>query len=187
MSDGTRKSISLLEIGDQVKTLDSSRRLVDTSVIMIMDKSEQKALFLNIKTKTNKSIKVSRSQLVALSNGDFKLAYKIKPGDLLLNSFSEEDIVVSIEIDLVQGYSAPVTLTGTILADDVLVSCYALIDNHQLAHFVMSPIRLFYIYSELIPLYLLDIFKIEKQENGIHWYPNLLHIITKNLNLIRFH
>jgi hypothetical protein len=42
LSDGSQKSLETLEVGDKVKTLDSNGKLVDTDVIMIMDKSSEK-------------------------------------------------------------------------------------------------------------------------------------------------
>lgn len=153
------------------------------------------ALFLNIETKTNKSIRVSRTHLVPLSNGDYKLAYKLKVGDSILvydeyKMFSFKETINSIRVDVVKGYSAPVTMSGTILVDDVLLSCYALIESHQTAHLVMAPIRwlhLFNNYYELMPEYLVNMIKVEKQASGIHWYPKLLHTLSHNLNLITMH
>ena len=42
LSDGSHKPLKSLEVGDKVKTLDSYGNLVDTDVIMLMDKSSQK-------------------------------------------------------------------------------------------------------------------------------------------------
>jgi hypothetical protein len=46
MTNGHLKNIKLLEIGDRVKTLDESGRLIDTNVIMIMDHSNQTSIIL---------------------------------------------------------------------------------------------------------------------------------------------
>ena len=43
---------------------------------------------------------------------------------------------------LLQGAFTPVTMDGNIVVDGVLASCYAFPDHH-LAHFGMTPIRLF--------------------------------------------
>ena len=132
--------------------------------------------------------------MIPLSNGEFKLAYKLQIDDSILvleQMTSSKETIRSIGVELVKGYAAPVTLTGTILADDILVSCYALIESHQIAHLVMSPIRWIYsfnnYYDYILPEYLMNLIKIEKQTNGIHWYPKLLHLFTHNLNLITMH
>lgn len=41
MTDGSLKKIKSLEIGDQVKSLDTNGNLVDTPIVMIMDTSNQ--------------------------------------------------------------------------------------------------------------------------------------------------
>ena len=58
MADNSHKQIKQLEIGDKVKTLNSLGQLIDTTVIMIMDTSDEKTLFVNIKTKSNHTLKV---------------------------------------------------------------------------------------------------------------------------------
>ena len=139
--------------------------------------------------------------MVALSNGNFKFAYKLTTNDsiLIYDSKMNKSIIetiVSIRIGLVDAYSAPVTQLGTILVNDILISCYALIESHSLAHLAMSPIRIIYsfnkLYQNLLPTnnnnnsssYYGEIMKINKQSNGIHWYPELLYFITSKLNLI---
>lgn len=42
LSDGSHKKLDLINVGDKVKTLDSNGTLIDTDVIMIMDKSSEK-------------------------------------------------------------------------------------------------------------------------------------------------
>jgi len=204
MNDGRKKQLKNLEIGDQVKSLDEQGRLIDTSVIMIMDTGHQPAIFIDILTQTNRQIKVSRTHLIGLSNGNFKFAYKLTANDSILiydskTKKSKIETITSIRIGLVYGYSAPVTQLGTILVNDILISCYALIESHSLAHFVMSPVRLIYSFNELINEYSLyneadsyhslfgHLMRITKQKNGVHWYPELLHYVTSKLNLVKIH
>jgi hypothetical protein len=39
------KNLESLQVGDKVKTLDSNGQLIDTDVIMIMDKSKQEGYY----------------------------------------------------------------------------------------------------------------------------------------------
>ncbi len=48
LSNGMRKDLESLQVGDKVKTLDSNGQLIDTDVIMIMDKSEQEGNYLRL-------------------------------------------------------------------------------------------------------------------------------------------
>jgi hypothetical protein len=128
-----------------------------------------------------------------MSNGDFKLAYKLKVNDSII-SFDYmtykhvEDKITSITIEMVQGFAAPVTAEGTLLTDGLLLSCYAMIENHKVAHFVMSPVRWLFsfnkVYENLLPSYVTRLIRIDKQSSGIHWYFFKIHLIySNNLNL----
>ena len=140
--------------------------------------------------------------MVALSNGNFKFAYKLTTNDSILiydykMNKSIIETIASIRIGLVDAYSAPVTQLGTILVNDILISCYALIESHSLAHLVMSPIRIIYSLNKLYQhilfnnsnssYYYGEIMRINKQSNGIHWYPELLYFISSKLNLIKIY
>lgn len=189
MADNSHKQIKQLEIGDKVKTLNSLGQLINTTVIMIMDTSDEKTLFVNIKTKSNHTLKVSSSHLVAIQNGEYKFANKLHIGDLILRYNSEQleyDIIESLEYEKVNGFAAPLTLEGTILVEDILISCYALIESHYLAHLVMAPIRWLYTISDLYNDYIPDYFQMTKQLNGVHWYPGLLYSFVNHLNLIQY-
>ncbi|VDO80339.1 unnamed protein product [Schistosoma margrebowiei] len=75
------------------------------------------------------------------------------------------------------GLYAPITDTGTIIVDNVLVSCFAYISNHQLASFIISPWKfiyylLFYI-NKLIKLFQYNEYNNEIDlinSNGIPWF-----------------
>ena len=43
----------------------------------------------------------------------------------------------------IQGYGAPLTRNGNFIAENMIVSCYAIIRNHELADFVMWPLKTF--------------------------------------------
>ena len=139
---------------------------------------------------------MSSTHLVALSNGEFKYANQLKPNDLILKYDFSKMIYKIEEIERIQykkvkGFAAPLTLEGTILVDDILVSCYALIQSHTLAHLIMQPIRLVYqlniLFQDYLPLeYFLNFFRINKQANGVHWYPQLWHSFVYKSNLIKF-
>ena len=52
--------------------------------------------------------------------------------------------VLGVALAQQKGAFAPVTEEGTLLVDGVWVSCYADIGDHQLAHYLMTPLRSFY-------------------------------------------
>ncbi len=160
---------------------------------MFMDTSSEKSLFVKISTKSNRTIKVSHLHLVALPSGDFKRANKLKSGQLIpIYDYSKEqyinDEIKSIEMEVVNGFSAPLTTAGTILVEGILVSCYAVIESHWLAHLSMSPIRWLYALNsnQFLPDYIKSIMQLNKQSNGIHWYPHVLHTFFYQSNLLGY-
>lgn len=221
-SDGVNKTIDSLNVGDKVKTLDDLGNLIDTEVIMIMDLNTQicrfytifillfikfinlifffnnaKASFLNIKTYSGKNLRVSVSHLIAVPNGEFKLARDLKRGDYIVTydhdtSGQSVEKIESILIEYVRSYAAPLTMHGTLLANNILVSSYASIDDHHLAHKLMSPVRWWYLiqnkfmerfvkramFNDNYAQLLINPFQIEKQSNGTHWFPKLLSTLA---------
>ena len=78
---------------------------------------------------------------------------------------------ISNVVDVVkQGYVAPLTQQGTLIVDNVAVSCYATINNHYVAHAALAPMRWWY-----------GLFGKTKGSNdivGIHWFPKMLYDMT---------
>ncbi len=64
---------------------------------------------------------------------------------------------------------APLMKEGTIVINNVAVSCYAVINDHHLAHKAFAPLR--YLYDALPSTVL------SKQKEGISWYPRMLQTL----------
>lgn len=76
-------------------------------------------------------------------------ASTIKLGDYVYSQTSGEgfavaDRVVAVALGDGRGAFAPVTSEGTLFVDGVLVSCFADLADHDLAHTLMSPFRAIY-------------------------------------------
>lgn len=97
-------------------------------------------------------------------------ASDVQPGQCVLTSLgragSEATLsaVTFVEMRRSTGLYAPLTQHGSIVVDGVLASCYAVVDQHHLAHWVLAPLQFFY--SLMGPS--------EAQTDGLHWYPWLL-------------
>ena len=48
------------------------------------------------------------------------------------------------------GAVAPVTSKGTLIVDDIAASCYAIVNNHALAHASFAPFRIYKTFTNLI-------------------------------------
>ncbi|KAM3607683.1 uncharacterized protein V6R79_011749 [Siganus canaliculatus] len=94
-------------------------------------------------------------------------ASEVRPGHCVLTSQGEGrsqaalSVVTFVEERRSTGLFAPLTQHGSIVVNGVLASCYAAVDNHHLAHWVLAPLRFFY--SLMGPS--------EPQTDGLHWYP----------------
>ena len=76
-------------------------------------------------------------------------ASQIKPGDYILVQVRQckgpaFDEVTAVSAAERQGAFAPVTQEGTMIVDGVWVSCYADIADHDLADYLMAPLKSFY-------------------------------------------
>jgi len=102
--------------------------------------------------------------------------------------------VVSIQRTERAGMYAPLTVDGTVVVDDVVASCYAILDSHWLAHLAFLPARM--VAAARTSLYSLA-WRLghplqdpsswsaaprrgneDQPADGIHWYPRLLYAIS---------
>ncbi|XP_029386202.1 indian hedgehog B protein-like [Echeneis naucrates] len=104
-------------------------------------------------------------------------ASEVHPGQCVLTPQGEAgsqtifSVVTFVHERRSTGLYAPLTQHGSIVVNGVLASCYAVVDTHHLAHWVLAPLRFFY--SLIGPS--------ETQTDGLHWYPWLLQKIGQTL------
>lgn len=104
-------------------------------------------------------------------------ASEVRPGQCVLTPQGKEgsqatlSAVTFVEAHRSTGLYAPLTQHGSIVVNGVLASCYAAVDNHHLAHWVLAPLRFFY--SLMGPS--------ELQTDGLLWYPWLLQKLGRIL------
>lgn len=97
-------------------------------------------------------------------------ATDVQLGDVLLTrgpgSVMRPSRVVKTKIMSKIGVYAPLTKSGTIIVDDALASCYALVKSHSLAHTAMAPLRWMAAWSSS-----------KKPSEGVHWYASALYTL----------
>lgn len=208
LQNGEKRLMSRLEIGDHVLTLNSDGNLEYSEVLMFMHHSpEQVAQFLNITTASGISITITPSHLILrwqkpnvtiLHDAIPVYAKDVKVGDQLLIHSNETrrqlfvDRIVNIEIIYQTGVYAPLTVTGTIVVNNVVASCYAVIYSQRLAHLAFAPIRFYNSMTISFNNFYDTMTKAVKRKNqstaltvqhiqpqsGIHWYCRLLQGIA---------
>ncbi|MBN3321839.1 SHH protein, partial [Atractosteus spatula] len=187
-----RKLIRDLRPGDKVLAADEEGNLVYSDFIMFMDRdTENRREFYVIETKEpRRQIKLTPAHLLFVSDNTTDnphplkatFASHVRPGQkvFVVDDVRQQLKSVTVERIYIEEYEssfAPVTAQGTIVVDQVLASCYAVIEDHKWAHLAFAPVRLVYGLSSLLfrKDYLLS--NGTFQEEGVHWYSNVLYQI----------
>lgn len=191
-----------LRLGDRVLALDrSSGSMVYSEVIMFLDRNPlDKRRFLRISTRGGKTVSLTPSHLVLrlLGNGtdtEHVFAADVSEGDHVMVTRSSgvfvRDTVSRVDSVFVDhgGVYAPLTRTGTLVVDDVLVSCYAVIDSQTIAHWAFAPFRLYVnVWESLTRLWLVvtspsSAWRVRNEHSsppplGIHPYARFLYVLS---------
>ena len=171
-----------VEIGMELLAVSSNHKLVYSPVILMLDVDDIKlANYTIIESSGNHKLTLTPNHLVhASKTNDISssvpiFASQVKKGDMIFVAKSPDVIeaveVVSASSKVIKGAYAPLTREGTVVVDDVVASCYAVVNDHQFAHAAFGPIR-----------YLYDTFNTSlhsKQKQGISWYPSMLQSLAK--------
>lgn len=165
--DGQSKRMDQLQVGDRVAAFHQSNgEIVYSEVIAFLDRlTSEKHQFVQLITDSGNTIKLTPTHLVPVQGKSIEFASRVQVGDRVLVkheftsanevSRSEEQLkaeeenlavrwamVVEVSLVLEEGAYAPLTYEGTVLVNDVVASCYAVLSNHQLAHYAFLPLRL---------------------------------------------
>ncbi len=189
IKNGSKKSLSNLKIGEHVLVLNKNNQLIYEPIRgFIHLKRTDLFDYLLIKIKlddhmnTSTSLYISTNHLIFFAN-DTELnsavfAGQLRPKDRIKYFYKNELISAKIErISLTkeEGYYAPLTPSGTIIIDNILVSNYATINNHHLVHSVMQIYR-----------WWIDLFgSIDNNEN-IHWILKIMENIIQWYGIEQF-
>ncbi|XP_078057124.1 sonic hedgehog protein-like [Mustelus asterias] len=202
LENGQTRAVSQLNPGDRVLTVDAAGKVVPSQVLLFLDKEEELRIsFTVLETEDpQQRLELTAAHLVFVSDnntdkmenfrpmfasrmrtGQFILVREVGSGRLRSSKikaiYAEEDI----------GAYAPLTSHGTLLVNNVLASCYAVIEKHHWAHLAFAPLRLFHSLTSLLPA-LHSRYGNATQENGIHWYSRFLYSLGKKvLDREKFH
>lgn len=147
-SSGRHLPLSELQVGDRVLALDpTTNRLTFSEVIMFLDYDpSQRREFLKIRLANGRTITLTPVHLLVLQDHSTVFASTVKIGDKLLVCDRDDVLVASavvdVELILETGVYAPLTAAGTVVVDDVVASCYALVDTQWIAHWSFAPVRM---------------------------------------------
>lgn len=108
--------------------------------------AEEEATYKRIRTK-NAAIELSDRHLIHRRDDGFVWAEQLNKNDEILVASSKNlnrtnwERILEITEVTKEGVMAPLTEQGTIIVNNVYVSCYALVKSHTLGHVALAPFR----------------------------------------------
>lgn len=195
-SDGSMKRLDQVQLGDRIAALDSNGDIVYSEVIAFLDRSlTERRQFVKLTTESGHILTLTPAHLVPVEGRSTVFAGRIRLGDKILVRDSSNEIevqhrlrwdkVIDNQLVLEEGIFAPLTTEGTVLIDDVVASCYAFVDNQEIAHFAFLPYRL---WSNMRSFFERRIFggedlryarqNLKTKQEGILWYASFLYWVS---------
>ena len=144
---GQQRSISSMHIGDEVQVIINGEIQLEPVITFIHCQPEVMQEYLKITTEKSNILKITEDHLLFVEKMGQAAAIPardVKVGDTLYvrgDHNVEKDAVKSISIIHEKGVYAPVTLSGTILVNDVHTSCYFDVLSHDWSHRAMGFAR----------------------------------------------
>lgn len=150
--DGAILLMSDVRIGDLLLVADGTYSPVWTFLV-----HQQQGSFIDyLRISTNRStLQITRSHLILMHRQGhtgpprYLQASRLRPGDhiFLLRADAKEtrqetEVVEVIDTVKRSDAYAPLTEAGTLVVDDVIVSCYGAYEHHSLIHAAMQPFRM---------------------------------------------
>ncbi|XP_008394967.1 sonic hedgehog protein isoform X1 [Poecilia reticulata] len=182
LQDGTKKPVRDLQPGDRVLAADGDGNPIFTDFIMFIDRdSTTRRTFYVIETETGQKITLTAAHLIFVarenSTRSATFASDVRPGQKVFVYDGERSRVVAVNVKRIytqehEGSFAPVTAKGTVVVDQVLASCYAVIEDHELAHWALAPVRIAHWVSSSL---FVSRPRVSAHNEGVHWYSKLLY------------
>lgn len=148
---GRTRRMDCLKVGDKVQVFTKQGISLEPVVTFIHRQPELMQEFLEITTLKNKFLQITEDHLLFVTKGGQPSAIPARDvsiGDTVYvrgdQGELEADQVQSISSVYEKGVYAPVTLSGSILVNDVHTSCYFDVLSHEWSHRAMGIIRAIY-------------------------------------------
>lgn len=179
------RKMESLKVGDVVQVVSDKEIHYEPVIAFIHRQSEVTHEFLEITTLHGKKIlKITEDHLVFVEKGRQAAAIPARDviiGDTLYviddQNVVKKDAVQNIRFVWEKGVYAPVTLSGTILVNDVHTSCYFDVLSHEWSHWAMGVARALYQVSPWMVKWLSNI----GQKDG---FPGWCRLAYKMLTLM---
>ncbi|XP_011260776.1 sonic hedgehog protein A [Camponotus floridanus] len=193
---GGTKRLDEVHLGERIAALNSHGDIVYSEVIAFLDRAPSEMReFVHLTTESGRVLTLTPAHLVPVEGRSSIFAAKVQLGDRVLvsdpvarngtDSSPRWDKVVETKLVLEKGVYAPLTTEGTIIVDDVVASCYAVIDSQTVAHYAFLPLRVWSSVTSFFVQRLDDASHVRGQnedsrptKEGIHWYASMLYSLS---------
>ncbi|XP_054633651.1 indian hedgehog B protein-like [Dunckerocampus dactyliophorus] len=183
VENGPPKFMRDLRPGERVLTLsgsDSGAELAYSEVLTFLDRDPAShKLFYTVQTEDGARLSLTAAHLLFVSQGNCSearaalrtvYASDAQPGHCVLVTGGGPGRrrlsgITRITVTKRRGAFAPLTAQGTLVVGGVVASCYAVVDQHSLAHWAFSLLRLMHSWTGTSGY----------RGDGVHWYAELLH------------
>ncbi|KAL1022212.1 hypothetical protein UPYG_G00023780 [Umbra pygmaea] len=178
--------------------IDGSGELIYSEVLTFLDRDPATwKQFFTIRTESGASVSLTAAHLLFVSKGNCSggeeaafgsmrtiYASDAQPGQCLLTTVTGELVgqneegrkgvgrlsrISQVNMREDVGVYAPLTRHGTLVVNGVVTSCYAVVDEHNLAHWAFAPLRLLHHWTGSAGGHVGD--------TGVHWYSKVLYWI----------
>ena len=178
-----------LKLGDKVESMNKKGEIVYSEVAMFLDNkpNRKNVMYFVLRTENpTRELLLTKSHLIYVrrrfsSFWDIQFAKMVQKGDHV-KVWDDGKLVAaevtSISISYEKGSIAPLTNEGNIIVDGVLASCYALLEDHELAESIFWPAKFIYKHFP----YVLNSENTPQQ--GVHWYARLMIFLNQYFSVL---
>ena len=144
---GRRRQMASLQTGEEVQVIKNNKVRTEAVITFIHRKPDVLEEFIKITTMKRDTLKITEDHLLFVEKTGQPTAIPardVKVGDTVYVKGKhgvEKDAVQGISTVYEKGVYAPVTLSGTILVNDVHTSCYFDVLSHEWSHRAMGVAR----------------------------------------------
>ncbi|XP_068102099.1 indian hedgehog protein [Hyperolius riggenbachi] len=181
LESGEKTSVADLRPGTRILAMDSYGRPTYSDFLTFLDQDPRaENLFRVIETTDPpRRLSLTPTHLIFVADNfttpaseyQAVFASHVRPGQYILVSGAPGLVparVTRVRMQQERGIYAPLTQHGTILVDDVVVSCFALVQKQNLAQLAFWPLRVLYNLGVMVG-------NESSQQLGIHWYGQFLY------------
>lgn len=189
--NGRTTKMNQLKLGDKVQSMNKDGKIIYSEVAMFLDNKPNKkdVLYFVLRTENpRRELYLTKFHLIYIrrrfsSFWKVQFAKMIQKGDFV-KVWSDGKLVAaevtSISISNERGSIAPLTNEGNIIVDGVLASCYALLEDHELADSIFWPAKLIYKHFPSL------LNSGSTPQQGVHWYARLMLFLNDYFSVLTF-